>query len=70
MTAKHELLTMLEQADEREKQLILDVLACTVVFGDSFLEEMQELTGRGNKDEMMEALAKWIALIKERSKAQ
>lgn len=70
MTAKHELLSMLEQADEREKQLIFDMLACTVVFGDSFLEEMRELKDRGNKDEMRVALAKWAALIKERSKAQ
>ena len=33
MTAKQELLTMWEQADEREKQLIFDMLACTVAFG-------------------------------------
>lgn len=70
MTAKQELLTMWEQADEREKQLIFDMLACTVAFGDSFLEEMQELTDRGNKDKMREALAKRTALIKEGSKSQ
>lgn len=52
MTAKQELLTMWEQADERGKQLIFDILACAVAFGNPFLEEMQELTGRGNKDEI------------------
>lgn len=70
MTAKQELLTMWEQADERGKQLIFDILACAVAFGNPFLEEMQELTGRGNKDEIRGALAKWTALTKERSKAQ
>lgn len=70
MTAKQELLTMFDQADESGKQLIFDMLACTVAFGDPFLEEMQELTGRGNKDEIRGAFAKWTALIKERSKEQ
>lgn len=70
MTAKQELLTMWEQADESGKQLIFDMLACAVAFGDPFLEEMQELTGRGNKDEIRGALAEWTALTKERSKAQ
>lgn len=33
MTAKQELLTMWEQVDESGKQLIFDMLACTVAFG-------------------------------------
>lgn len=71
MTAKQELLTMWEQVDESGKQLIFDMLACTVAFGDSFLEEMQELiAARGDKDKIRGALAKWTALTKERSKAQ
>lgn len=70
MTAKQELLTMWEQADESEKQLIFNMLACTVAFGDPFLEEMRELISRGDKDEIRGALAKWTALTKERSKAQ
>ena len=70
MTAKQELLTMWEQVDESGKQLIFDMLAGTVAFGDSFLEEMQELIARGDKDKIRGALAKWTALTKERSKAQ
>ena len=70
MTAKQELLTMWEQVDESGKQLIFDMLACTVAFGDSFLEEMQELIARGDKDKIRGALAKWTAPTKERSKAQ
>lgn len=70
MTVKQELLTMWEQVDESGKQLIFDMLACAVAFGDSFLEEMQELIARGDKDKIRGALAKWTALTKERSKAQ
>lgn len=46
------------------------MLACTVAFGDSFLEEMKELIARGDKDKIRGALAKWTALTKERSKEQ
>lgn len=62
---QRELVTMWENADTSEQQLIFNLIACAVAFGDPFYREMQELLDKGDKDGMRVALEKWTALIRE-----
>ena len=63
------IITYFDNADERGKGLILDILACAVTFGDAFFEEMQEPTDKGDKDGVRAILAKYTAILKERATA-
>lgn len=65
-----EMLQLYSEQDASGKELILNMLLCTVVCGEPFYKEMQELLEQGKKEEMREALQRWTetARAKERSR--
>ena len=58
-----------QEADEKEIELILNILQCAKTIGEPFYNEMNECFGRGDKKGMLEVIAKYTAVLKERATA-
>lgn len=63
------LVNLHEKADERGQELMLNILVCAGAFGEPFYKELQEALDKGDKIGMLEVIAKYTAILKERAKA-
>lgn len=54
-------------ANEKQKEIMLNVLECAVTFGEPFYKEMQEYLDSGDREGMLEAIARYTAILKERA---
>ena len=63
-----EMLQLYSEQDASGKELIFNMLLCAVACGEPFYKEMQELLEQDKKEEMREALQRWTARAKERSR--
>lgn len=61
------IITLYDNADERGQELILNILVCAGAFGEPFYKELQEALDKGDKIGMLEVIAKYTAILKERA---
>lgn len=61
--SEREFIQAFRDADEEGKLFILDLLCCTVRFGEDFLKDMQ--TVQGDRDAMIAVVSKWKAAAQE-----
>ena len=64
-----EMLSLYEKSDEEKKQIIYDLLLCSVSFGEPFNNEIILQLDSGNKQGTLEVIAKYKAILGERETA-
>ena len=65
LTASEEkFIQLFRESDEEGKLFMLDLLCCTVSFGEDFLKDMQIV--QGDRDAMIAVVSKWKTTVQER----
>ena len=61
--SEEKFIQLFRESDEESKLFMLDLLCCTVRFGEDFLKDMQ--TVQGDRDAMLAVVSKWKAAVQE-----